>query len=214
MNACRNPAHAGQDGACAGCARAAEAELTALGDRYQRLLNDRSSWEKSVRAAARREAQDHMRAFASLYLGPLMEQLTFPVRPALYRATQLDPSRARTAAERSQQEQLRNAAQAALAAWDERTGRDQAAAAFAADPGEAEIRRFRTLITATGQRLHREWAGPSTATGPGGRCSCPGCDLIRDMDTEGLPAPHECRPGCEHDPGDGHSPLTGIARNE
>lgn len=28
------------------------------------------------------------------------------------------------------------------------------------------------------------------------------------------PAPqHVCRTGCEHDPGDGHDPVSGIARN-
>jgi hypothetical protein len=176
---CPDPGHADSPADyCAGCARACEAELTALNDRYMRLLNGQTDQRRRTAAAARREAQDHMRTFASLSLGAIMDSLTYPLRPALYRATQIDPSRARTVRERSQLEQLRNAATVALKAWDERTSRDRLAADMAARPDEAEITRLRNLITATGRRWHRYVDVPA-----GEVCGCDGCELIRDMDT-------------------------------
>lgn len=176
---CINPGHKGAGATCAGCAREAEREVVSLRDRLQRMFNDQREHAKRTEAAARRDAQDHMRAFTQLMLGSLMDELTFPVRPALYRATQIDPERARTVAERTQLGQLRNAAETALKAWDERTSRDVLAAGFAADPLETEIARLRGVIEHQGKRLHRELAPPFDGHTA---CTCPGCELIRAMD--------------------------------
>ena len=182
---CRNPGHAAEPaGYCAGCARDCEAELTALNDRYMRLLGERAGWERQARAAARREAQDHMRAFAHLILPGLLDELMNHVRPALYRASEADPAMGRRQLDRSRLLSLKTEAERALRAWDERTSMNRLPADFAADPREAEITRLRQVITAAGQQLHREQAPPSDGFTA---CPCRGCNVIRDMDTVGLP---------------------------
>lgn len=178
---CDNTAHRGdpQD-YCAACARDCEAELTLLGDRYQRLLNEQSAESRRTQAAARRDAQDHMRAFARLFFSQLMDDpaVTADVRAVLYRASQVSGEWARAKNERYLLDTLAGYARVALRTWDEHASRDKAAAAFAADPREAEITRLRAVIETAGKRLHDTWQ-PILGETP---CSCAGCELIRDMD--------------------------------
>lgn len=185
---CRNPDHAGQSrDYCAGCARDLEAELTALNDRYMRLLNDKSENQRRTYAAARAIAQLEVRGtIGRHYLPRVLNDLMGHVRPALYRATQVDPAMARRRMDRSRLLSLRTEAERALHDWDERTSSERVSADFAADPREAEITRLRQVITTAGQRFHREADGRYEDVLPGG-CVCHGCELIRDMDTEGLP---------------------------
>lgn len=184
MNACRNPGHASAPADyCAGCARDCERELTALNDRYMRLLGDQAADTRRTYAAARRTAWDHVHGvIGRFYWGGIADTLMPDIRPALYRATQIDPACARNADARDRITVLNEVAGRALAAWTERAA--QVAADAAADPREAEVTRLRSLITETGQRLHREAGTPFDGFNP---CTCAGCRLIRDMDTAGLP---------------------------
>jgi hypothetical protein len=180
---CVNPEHAGElrDG-CRGCARDREAELTALNDRYMRLLHDRSDDDRRARAAARREAQDHMRAFAGPVLAEMWREAgdVAEVSHVVGRATVIDPDWGRSKAARDQLATLKVLAERAQRGWYARLRR--VAEQFAADPRETEIVRLRDLITARGQLLHREPAVVPVPVPPGWACCCAGCELIRAMD--------------------------------
>lgn len=181
---CPDPAHTRAGLVCAGCNRAAEAELTRLRDRYQRMLNSQGDDRRRTYAAARRSAQDEVRGLIGRrYLAMFTETLLGSVRPVLWRASQLDPAQGRNAAVRQKLTGLRDAAVAALAEWDEHAGKATAASAgsLPADPRERELSRLRGVIIARAQLLHSEVSIP-----PGEVCHCHGCELLRDMDSAGL----------------------------
>jgi hypothetical protein len=178
---CTRPDHAGvpQDG-CTGCARECEAELTRLGDQQARSITDRRGWEERTTAAARRAAQDHMRTWAGLYyLQPALTDLTFPLEETLGRAANVDPAWGRTKDQRALLETLKvRAGQAQQQLQEVAAGAEPA---WQADPREAEITRLRQVITDHAQALHKQYAPPSDGFTA---CTCPGCELIRAMDTE------------------------------
>lgn len=156
---CINPEHTGGPGdGCRGCALDREAELTALNDRYMRLLRDQSD-DRRTRAAARREAQDHMRAFVGPVLAEMWREAgdVAEVSGVVDRATVIDAAWGRSQAARDQLVTLKVMAERAQRGWHARLRR--VAEQFAADPREAEITRLRGVITTRGQLLHREAAG-------------------------------------------------------
>lgn len=170
--------HSPQD-ACRGCYSACQAELTALNDRYMRLLGERREFEKRTEASARRQAGDHVRAFIHLVLPGLLAENgdVAEVSRTVGRASMVDPEWGRTQHARDQLGELKRAGERAVRLWYGRLRAVQVQ--FEADPREAEITRLRTVIEEQGRALHHQYAPPADGFTA---CACPGCELIRAMD--------------------------------
>ncbi|KOT51133.1 MULTISPECIES: hypothetical protein [Streptomyces] len=169
-------------------------------NKYDTLLQDQVARERAARTAARRGILDDERARAGIYLHHILEQEARPVNEVLGRAANL-PDDGKASAQ-----QVRDLKQAAdRANWMvsglARTGlpgvlgsgrnvdnaRRRSPELQVMEKQLEEIHRLRDVITDHGQRLHAE-RGPKA---PGaGRCECPGCELIRDMD-DVAPQPEE-----------------------
>ncbi|GAA3113522.1 hypothetical protein [Streptomyces echinatus] len=148
---------------------------------YSSLLQDQVKHDRSVYAAARREAADQQIARGGLYLGVIVRRAATPITGLLYRISQLPDRPAPKVVE-----ELRSAARRAQ--WtldgvvtdkvlDEVAERDPEVKL--AEAQAAEIQRLRSVLVEQGQRLHRDHADLGSHLG---RCECPGCELIRVMD--------------------------------
>lgn len=181
---CENPDHAGTPrDYCRGCAASCQRELVAVTDRFMRILGDRREFEKRAVAAARRDAQDHVRAFIHLVLPGLLAESgdVAEVNRTIGRATMIDPEWGRTRHARAQLAALKQAGERALRLWHGRLAGVQNQ--FEADRAEREIRRLRKVITDRARELHDQMAPAPDGFTP---CACPGCELIRTMDTDGV----------------------------
>jgi hypothetical protein len=179
---CINPEHqsiAAPPEVCAGCAQERERELVALNDRYMRLLHDQRAHQLRTEAAAARTAHGHMITWVQLYyLGPAFKGQTWPIEDTLGGLAMIDPEIGRTQAARRRLSELKvRAEQARKRFWELEAGAEDA---WRADPREAEILRLRTVIEAHGQALHKQHGQPFDGFTA---CGCPGCELIRAMDT-------------------------------
>lgn len=149
---------------------------------YSSLLQDQVKHDRSIYAAAHREAAEERMAWAGMYLNHLVRQSASHINEVINRAATMPDGRVPI----EQTRELKAAA--ARAKWmmsglvghresqfDE--ARRQDAAISLTEKQRAEILRLRGFITAAGQRLH-------TPDGPkvNGRCECSGCELIRAMD--------------------------------
>ena len=186
---CANPEHEDAGATCAACARACEAELSSLNDRYMRLLTERRRWQDDVRAAAARNANDHLNAFALWRIELAMGELTRPLREIAGRASVITPDMA-LARHRDEVAAFQRAAR-----WNLRNF-DQAHQAAARDAARlwatwrAENNHLRALVARAGRELHDHQAQYGDQP-----CHCEGCELIRAMDRvpvtpelDGLPA--------------------------
>lgn len=184
---CPNPEHATAGGTCAACARAVQAELTAVNDRYMRLLTERRQWQSDVQAAARAAVQGWMRTFSAFYLRGVMEEVSAPVREIAGRASMLTPEMA-LARHRPQLEAFLRAAALNLRQWDQAYGAAEDDAVRMWETWRAENQRLRDLVMTAARALHAQSGRP-----PGG-CRCDGCEMIRAMDTVQVTAEAAGRP--------------------
>lgn len=142
---------------------AVHGELTRLNDRYMILLKERSEWERTARAAARREAWRQVVFNHELYVYPKVTEpfsqlcgriRALPDKPA---AEQVD---ALKAAGRDVSRRLTEAAK------DPQTS------------GQLdEMIRLRDAVQAQAIKLHEQFGDLSQ-----GPCVCPGCELVRSID--------------------------------
>lgn len=147
------------------------------------LLQDQVKHDRAVYAAARRTAAEWQSALAGLYLNAAVRKAASPVTGLIYRISQL-PDRPGPKVV----EELKSAARQAEWMLDG-VVRDKALSEIGerdpdvklANAQAAEIQRLRAVIVEQGQHLHTD-NGPRV----GHRCECPGCELIRAMDTEGI----------------------------
>jgi hypothetical protein len=174
VSGCVNPGH-GAAVTCADCAKEAEAELTALNDRYMRLLGERSTWQKDMKAVYQRRYQDDLNTFGGFYAAHAMSRLVYGLARVAALASKLTPAMA-LARHREYAAEVQRAGIEALDWLDHRQGAGTGDAARLWERWRAENARLRALVTATGQAMHAQHA---QRPGP---CRCPGCNLIRDMD--------------------------------
>jgi hypothetical protein len=174
VNGCINPDH-GAAVTCADCAKEAEAELTALNDRYMRVLGERSTWQRHMKAVYQRRYQDDLNTFGAFYAAHAMSRLVYGLARVAALASKLTPAMALTR-HREYAAEVQRAGTEALDWIDRRQAAETGDATRLWDEWRAENTRLRALITATGQAMHAERAQQP------GPCRCPGCNLIRDMD--------------------------------
>lgn len=151
---------------------------------HSSLLQDQVKHDRSVYAAARREAQENRRAWAGMYLGHLIRESAGPINAVIHRAAELPDGRVPV----EQARELKKAAENAKWMMSGLVGhrQDQFDDARRQNPQIALVEKFRDemwrlreLITAASQRLH---AASDAPKGANGRCECTGCELIRAMD--------------------------------
>lgn len=138
-------------------------ELTRLNDRYMRLLKERTSWERTVRTAARNEAWRQVQFKHELYVFPKVTEpfslLCGKIRALPDRASADQIERLKWAAQ-DVYERLRKAAED-----PEITGQ------------LAEVGRLREAVQVQARKLHEQFSDSSQ-----GPCMCPGCELVRSID--------------------------------
>lgn len=150
--------------------RRLNAEHIKLRDIYQRLLNQRSDWERRVQSAVWRGAQDWIHHFGASRAAHAAWS-KFGGEFGLARLIQQIPERPNTA----QLTTLRDAA--AQVRKGMRGFSDEVGAQFTL--AHDELRRLRKFVREYGQKLHAE-----SGRDPLG-CDCAGCQLIIDMDVIG-----------------------------
>lgn len=150
---------------------------------YSSLLQDQVKRDRSVYAAARREATEDRRAWAAMYLGHLIRDSASVINGVIHRATELPDGRVPL----EQVRELKDAAERAKRMMSGLVGHRQSQFDDAlrqnpeirlVEKQREEILRLREFITAAGQQMHSASDGPRNK----GRCECPGCQLIRAMD--------------------------------
>jgi hypothetical protein len=193
MTECTNPEHMfGSPEVCGDCYASLLAEVTQLRDQQAIRITHERELERDTRAAIRRSfVETDLRPMALAFLHGRHDGARDLVHEALYRASQIDPGAGRTADARLKLTTLQSTAAwalrehgEALKAW---RGRDREAEAWDTAPMVAEARRLRELITATGQRWHKDFATSVEVDKDTGRCRCTGCELIRSMDDVPVP---------------------------
>ncbi|MBL1115456.1 hypothetical protein JK364_24090 [Streptomyces sp. 110] len=168
----------------------AHAEAQRHHNAYSMLLQDQVKHDRSVYAAAGRQVKESVEARGGMYLEAIVRRSAVPLTGLIYRISQLS--------ERSGPkvvEELKNAAQRVQ--WqldgvvthkvlDEVARTDKGVKLV--DGQSAEIQRLRDVVTAQARRLHAEqgYKGPRG----NGRCECPGCEMLRDMDDDRQPGLH------------------------
>lgn len=152
---------------------ATQAELTALRDRYQSLLAGQGRQLVLVRAAARRQAHDHMEALAGVYAARRAEDMVPWIEGLVRRVERLGerPSGQQLA-------ELRDAAGLARLGLQRSRGAEPEGVTRLREQ-QAEITRLRQLVLKTGRELHAE-----SGLDPVG-CECRGCLMIMGMDGGG-----------------------------
>lgn len=167
----------------------AHAEARRHHNAYSVLLQDQVKHDRSVYAAASRQAKEAVQARGGMYLEAIVRRSAVPLTGLIYRISEL-PERPGPKVV----EELKNAAQAVR--WqldgvvtdqvvDEVARTDEGVKLV--DAQAAEIQRLRDVVLAQARRLHDEH-GPRR--GGEGRCECPGCEMIRDMDDDREPVLH------------------------
>lgn len=163
----------------------AHAEARRHHNAYSMLLQDRVEHDRSVYAAASRQAKEAVNARGGLYLEALVRRSAVPLTGLIYRISELSERPGPKVVE-----ELKSAAQSVKWQLDgvvTRSVLDEVArtdkSVKLADAQADEIKRLREFVTTQGQRLHAEH-GPRK--GGEGRCECPGCEMIRDMDLAGV----------------------------
>ncbi|MYR83841.1 hypothetical protein GTY41_02480 [Streptomyces sp. SID685] len=150
---------------------------------YSSLLQDQVKHDRSVYAAARREAAEDRRAWAAMYLGHLIRESASVINGVIHRATELPDGRVPL----EQGRELKSAAERAKWMMSSLVGhrqsqfddaRRQNSQISLVEKQHAEILRLREFITTVGQQMHATSDGPRNK----GRCECRGCELIRAMD--------------------------------
>jgi hypothetical protein len=153
---------------------------------YSTLLQDRVNHDRSVYAAANRQAKEAVEARGGMYLEAIVRRSALPLTGLVYRVSEL-PERPGPKVV----EELKNAAQRVRWQLDGVVTRGVLDEVARTDEGvklvdaqSAEIQRLREFITEQGRRLHSEHGEKVERVS--GRCECPGCDLVRDMDLAGV----------------------------
>jgi hypothetical protein len=152
---------------------------------YSNLLQDQVKHDRSVYAAARRSAQGDVTARAGLYLQAILRRSAHPINAVVHRASELpDDGKAPVQQVRG----LKEAADQAKWLLSGMVGDRQSLEDAAKDPGvqlvdklSDEIRRMRSFVEEKARWLHATHSSKDTV-GRGGRCECPGCELVRAMD--------------------------------
>jgi hypothetical protein len=187
---CANPGHAAAGTSCAACAKACQAELTALNDRYMRVLGDRSERERGMKAVFRSQYQDDLNTFGGWYAAAAMSRALGRLARVAALASNLTPGMA-LARHREAIAAVRQAGAEALS-WQ---GGEAAGAERLWGEWRAENTRLRALVRQAGRALHARHGTPA------GGCRCDGCEVIRDMDAVpvtaedgGLPDPAAVKP--------------------
>lgn len=152
---------------------------------YSALLQDQVKHDRSVYAAARRSAQGDVTARAGLYLQAILRQSAQPINAVVHRAAEL-PEDGKAPVQ--QVRDLKVAADRAKWLLSGMVGDRQSLEDAAKDPNvqlvdklSDEIRRMRSFIEEQARWLHAKHGSKDTV-GRGGRCECPGCELVRAMD--------------------------------
>lgn len=150
---------------------------------HSNLLQDQVKRERSVYAAARREAAENQIARGGLYLGAIVRRAVTPIAGLLYRISQL-PDRPGP----NVMEELRRAARDAQWMLDGVVTDKVLEEVAQCDPEvklteaqATEIQRLRNYISGLGRKLHSRHGVRGTRDN-GWRCECSGCELIRAMD--------------------------------
>lgn len=167
----------------------AHAEARRHQNAYSMLLQDQAKHDRSVYAAASRQAQEAVQARGGMYLEVIVRRSALPLTGLIHRISEL-PERPGPKVV----EELKNAAQSVRWQLDGVVTRGVLDEVARTDEGvklvdaqSAEIQRLRDVVTAQARRLHDEH-GPRK--GGEGRCECPGCEMIRDMDDDRRPVLH------------------------
>lgn len=163
----------------------AHAEARRHHNAYSMLLQDQVKHDRSVYSAAGRQARDAVDARGGLYLEAIVRRSALPLTGLIHRVSELSERPGPKVVE-----ELKNAAQAARWQLDGVVTRSVLDEVSRTDEGvklvdtqAEEIKRLREFITSQGRRLHAEH-GPRKNSA--GRCECPGCELIQDMDLAGV----------------------------
>lgn len=170
----------------------AQAEARRHHNAYSMLLQDQAAHDRSVYAAARRGAETRHEARAGLYLEVIVRRSAVPLTGLIYRISELSERPGPKVIE-----DLKYWAQHVQRQLDGVVTREVLSEVARTDEGvrlvdaqSAEIQRLRDVVMAQARRLHDEH-GPRK--GGEGRCECPGCEMIRDMDDDREPVLHTDR---------------------
>lgn len=162
----------------------ANAESNRHSSAFMLLLQDQVKHDRSVYAAAMRQAREAVDARGGMYLEAIVRRSALPLTGLVHRVTEL-PERPGPKVV----EELKAAAQRVKWQLDGVVTRSVLDEVARTDEGvklvdaqAAEIQRLRESITAQGHRLHDEHAAAMGRAS--GRCECPGCELIRSMDDD------------------------------
>jgi hypothetical protein len=165
----------------------AHAEARRHHNAYSMLLQDQVKHDRSVHAAAGRLAREAVEARGGMYLEAIVRRSALPLTGLIHRVSELSERPGPKVVE-----ELKNAAQRVRWQLDgvvSRTALDEVArtdeGVKLVDAQSAEIKRLRDLVTSRARRLH-DAHGPRI--GGEGRCECPGCEMLRDMDDDREPA--------------------------
>lgn len=162
----------------------ADAEANRHRSAFMLLLQDQVKHDRSVYAAAMRQAWEAVDARGGMYLEAIVRRSALPLTGLVHRVTELSERPGPKVVE-----ELKTAAQRARWMLDGVVTRSVLDEVARTDEGVKlvdaqtdEIRRLREFITAQARRLHDEH-GP-VADRASGRCECPGCELLRSMDDD------------------------------
>lgn len=153
---------------------------------HSSLLQDQVKHDRAVYVAARREAAEDRRAWAGMYLGHLVRSSASSINAVINRAAELPHGRVPL----EQTRELKAAAERAKWMMSGLVGhrqtqfdeaRQQNPQIALVEKQRDEILRLRSFIAEQGRWLHAKHSSKDTC-GAGGRCECPGCELVRAMD--------------------------------
>jgi len=152
---------------------AIKSEWLHVRNQYSTMLAEQNQWERDVRTAAKREAQDDRLAWRDVYMDGMIRQADYDLRVLIERARSI------TAKPSSRQvEELRQAAADAAGMLKKRPDTEELKVAV---HWRDEARRLRDYIRSAARKLHAESGWTS------GTCRCPGCEMTRGMDEDWRP---------------------------
>lgn len=152
---------------------AIETERRHVHDLYSKMLAEQNQWERDVRTAAKREAQDDRLAWREVYMNALLRHADYDLRVLIERARNIT-----TKPGGRQIEELR---QAANDAADMLKRRPDAEELKVVEHWRDEAWRLRDYIRSEARKMHAKSGYTS------GTCRCPGCEMTRGMDEEWRP---------------------------